>query len=96
MNTWNLKGCHVEEGFNLVTDAPEVESRACLFFHLSIPSPFIDDSIVWWEFPKRGRILNLSPRLGRLGEISLGRVPHRQMCERLGWEEKAFLTEQYV
>lgn len=55
MNTWNLKGCHVEEGFSLVTDAPEVKSRTCLFFHLLIPSPFIDHSIVWWGVPKEGK-----------------------------------------
>lgn len=35
---WNLKECHVKEGFDVVSDAPEVKIRTCLFFLLMIPS----------------------------------------------------------
>ena len=53
-----MKGRHVEEGFNLVSDTPEVKSRTCLVFYMMISSSFRDDNTVWWAFPKR-RILNL-------------------------------------
>lgn len=57
MNTWNVKGGHVEGGFDLVSDTSEIKSRTCLVFYM-ISSSFRDDSAVWWAFPK-GRILNL-------------------------------------
>lgn len=37
-NRWYLKQCHVEEGFDVASDAPEVKSRTYFVLLLLIPS----------------------------------------------------------
>lgn len=86
-NMWNLKECHVKEGFDVVSDAPEVKIRTCLFFLLMIPSTahWSQHSTVGvpkgkdtYPLVQKGEAEGNFP--GR-GEI----LPHAQICEKGGW-----------